>query len=204
MKGVFSVGKMAVILQSDHEKIFQPVKHRARWSNIARIVIALGLVFMFSSMPSHEVQFSDLRKKIFRILRTKPLTLGQALDISQAIADQKEIPASLILAIIDTESDFRIKIKSRKSCRGLMQLSPQVWKIFMGKTEFKDLRFSYDPILNVKVGIRYLQDLFIMYDMDLEKALKHYYTGRGNIKSKNANRYVRNVMDRAKAFEGEL
>jgi hypothetical protein len=43
-----------------------------------------------------------------------------------------------------------------------------------------------------------------MYDMDLEKVLKHYYTGRGNIKSKYANRYVRNVMDRAKAFESEL
>jgi hypothetical protein len=195
---------MAVILKSDHKKIFQQMKHRARWSNIARMVIALGLVLMLSSMPSHKVQFSDLRGKIFRILRTKPLTLGQALDISQVITDQKEIPASLILAIIDTESDFRIRIKSRRSCRGLMQLSPQVWKIFMGKTEFRDHRFSYDPVLNVKVGIRYLQDLFMMYNMDLEKVLKHYYTGRANIKSKHADRYVRNVMDRAKAFESEL
>jgi soluble lytic murein transglycosylase-like protein len=199
-----SVGEMAVILKSDHEKILQQVKHRARWLNIAIIAIALGLVFVFSSMPSHEVQFSELRGKIFRILRTKPLTIGQALDISQVITDQKEIPASLILAIIDTESDFRIRVKSRRSCIGLMQLSPEVWKIFMGKTEFKDRRFSYDPVLNVKVGIQYLQDLFIMYDMDLEKVLKHYYTGRGDIKSKRANRYVRNVIDRAKAFESEL
>jgi len=195
---------MVVILKSDHKKFFQQIKHRAKWSNIARTVIALCLVFMFSSMPSHKVQFSDLRGKIFRILRTESLTLSQALDISQVIADQEEIPASLILAIIDTESDFRIRIKSRRSCRGLMQLSPQVWKIFMGKTEFRDHRFSYDPVLNVKVGIRYLQDLFIMYDMDLEKVLKHYYTGRANIKSKSAKRYVRNVMYRAKAFESEL
>jgi soluble lytic murein transglycosylase-like protein len=103
------------------------------------------------------------------------------------------VPVELIYAVILTESSFNPLAKSEADCRGLMQVSEEVWNIFM---KGKRWNLAYNPEENVRCGIRYLGDLYKMY-VSWEKVLRHYHSGDPNSKREVTNRYVKKVLRRA-------
>jgi len=103
------------------------------------------------------------------------------------------VPVELVYAVIHAESSGDPLAKSEAGCRGLMQVSEEVWNIFM---KGKSWNFAYDPEENVRCGIRYLGDLHKMY-VSWEKVLRHYHSGDPNSKRAVTNQYVRKVLKRA-------
>ena len=103
------------------------------------------------------------------------------------------VPVELVYAVILTESSFHPLAKSEAGCRGLMQVSEEVWNIFM---KGKKWNLAYKPEENVRCGIRYLGDLYKMY-VSWEKVLRHYHCGDPNTKREVTDQYVKKVLKRA-------
>jgi soluble lytic murein transglycosylase-like protein len=110
-----------------------------------------------------------------------------------------DIPVELVYAVILTESAGNPLAKSKADCRGLMQVSEEVWNIFM---KGKSWDLAYDPEENVRCGIRYLGDLNKMY-VSWEKVLRHYHSGNPNSKRVVTNRYVKKVLKQAGMMIGD-
>jgi soluble lytic murein transglycosylase-like protein len=109
------------------------------------------------------------------------------------------VPVELVYAVILIESSGNPLAKSEADCRGLMQVSEEVWNIFM---KGKRWNLAYNPEENVRCGIRYLGDLYKMY-VSWEKVLRHYHTGDPNSNRPVTNRYVKKVLKRAGMMSGD-
>ncbi len=97
-------------------------------------------------------------------------------------AENYELDAALIAAVIYSESKFDADAESSSGAIGLMQLLPDTAEgiaLNTGGSEFvvDDL---YDPEINVRYGSFYLRRLLNKYD-DLELALAAYNAGQANV-----------------------
>ena len=109
------------------------------------------------------------------------------------------VPVEIVYAVILIESSGNPLAKSHADCRGLMQVSEEVWNIFM---KGKSWDLAYNPEENVRCGIRYLGDLYKMY-VSWEKVLRHYHSGDPNSNRAVTNRYVKKVLKRAGMMSGD-
>jgi soluble lytic murein transglycosylase-like protein len=91
------------------------------------------------------------------------------------------IQAALVRAVIVVESGFNPRAISKKGAIGLMQLQPATAKRYGVKN-------IYDPGENVRAGARYLSDLLLRFDSNLELALAAYNAGEEAVE-----RYGRHV-----------
>ncbi len=122
--------------------------------------------------------------------RRGSFTLENLISVESKALD---VPVELVYAVILTESSGNPLAKSEADCRGLMQVSEEVWNIFM---KGKRWNLAYNPEENVQCGIRYLSDLYKMY-VSWEKVLRHYHSGNPNSNRPVTNRYVKKVLKRA-------
>jgi soluble lytic murein transglycosylase-like protein len=120
----------------------------------------------FSHMGSIVDEYRT-KDKVYGILRTKGYSLGQGLDISEAIVKRSNelgIPLALIMAVIDQESEFYPNARSDKGAQGLMQIMPLKWDQYVAKFNWKvDRRAMSDPFMNITVGCQILKDLYDSY-----------------------------------------
>jgi len=110
-----------------------------------------------------------------------------------------DVPVELVHAVILTESSGNPLARSEANCRGLMQVSEEVWNIFM---KGKSWDLAYNPEENLRCGIQYLGDLYKMY-VSWEKVLRHYHSGDPNSKRAVTNQYVKKVLKRAGMTSGD-
>jgi soluble lytic murein transglycosylase-like protein len=120
-------------------------------------------------------------------------------DIIKVESAMVHVPVDLVYAVISTESSGNPRAKSEAGCRGLMQISEEVWHIFM---KGKSWSLAYNPEENVRCGIRYLGDLYKMY-VSWDKVLRHYHSGDPNSKREVTNEYVKKVLKRAGMMSGD-
>jgi soluble lytic murein transglycosylase len=132
----------------------------------------------------------------------------------------EEVP--LVLAMIQTESNFRPEVTSPKGARGLMQVMPDtgMWMADrMGLADFSaDLLFERE--WNLQIGVAYLAYLRQLFDGDEVLAIAAYNAGptrvRGwlqegvwdgseaslaDIPFKETRDYVRKVLDRLARYQ---
>jgi len=138
-------------------------------------------------------------------------------DIIRQQAQEKDVEASLIAAVIYAESQF-VDQTSHADARGLMQITPQtaeeIEKLSGGTTfKLEDLR---DPELNIRYGTFYLAHLLDMYDGDVVAALAAYNAGPGNadawggsdmtiddITFPETREYVKKVLEKQREYRHE-
>ena len=88
-------------------------------------------------------------------------------------AVRNRLSPELVAAVIESESDFRVRLVSGKNARGLMQIVPETGRL-MGCAN------PFDPTENITAGTKYLRYLFDRFG-DQRLALAAYNAGEGNI-----------------------
>ena len=123
------------------------------------------------------------------VLATRPYA-----SLISTVAQAHQVDARLVHALIEQESNYQPRAKSRKGARGLMQLMPDTARQY-------GVRNSYDPKANLEAGVRHLKDL--MSRLDLPLALAAYNAGEGTIKRygglppyAETQNYVRSILRR--------
>jgi soluble lytic murein transglycosylase-like protein len=126
------------------------------------------------------------------VLATRPYA-----DLISTIAAANKVNARLVHAVIEQESNYVARARSKKGARGLMQLMPDTARQY-------GVRNSYDPKANLEAGVRHLKDL--MSRLDLPLALAAYNAGEGTIKRygglppyAETQNYVRSILRRVGA-----
>lgn len=102
-------------------------------------------------------------------------------DVIRQQANDKEVDAALIAAVIYSESKF-VDQTSHAGARGLMQITPEAAEFIerqSGGTTF-ELNDLADPELNIRYGTFLLAELLDRYDGDVAAALAAYNAGPGN------------------------
>ena len=213
---------MTVILKEAHEEAIRKIKKRSFK------IQALGICFTFLlslflmcgkvilkiekdlAKHSYEVvkgHVIDMRAKLklLEIIRTKPMSIGHALEVADVVFEEskhREIPISMVLAIINQESSFRNSAVSERGARGLMQLMPVTWNKYMDDPKLKNgIGNSHIPTLNIRAGMAYLGDL-IKIEKDWDKVLSIYISGNRDIASNQV--YIKQVFNKAKEYSEEL
>ncbi|MDP2054271.1 MAG: lytic transglycosylase domain-containing protein [Acidobacteriota bacterium] len=115
-------------------------------------------------------------------------------DLIAAVAASHQVDARLIHAVIEQESNYQARARSKKGARGLMQLMPATARQY-------GVRNSYDPKANIEAGVRHLKDL--LSRLELPTALAAYNAGEGTIRRygglppfPETQNYVRRILQR--------
>ena len=90
-----------------------------------------------------------------------------------AAAERHGVSPSLVHAVIEVESNFEHRARSRKGAMGLMQLMP-------GTARQYAVANPYDPRSNIDAGTRHLRMLLDRFDVS--RALAAYNAGEGAVK----------------------
>jgi hypothetical protein len=93
-------------------------------------------------------------------------------EIIAAMSETHGVDPLLVRALIQVESNYQARAKSRKGAMGLMQLMPATAR------EYK-LRNPFDPRANIETGIRHLKSLIDRFGVEL--GLAAYNAGEGAV-----------------------
>lgn len=101
-----------------------------------------------------------------------PANLPSTKYSSQVLAAAKatKVDAALIHAVISAESGNNPSARSSAGAVGLMQLMP-------GTARRYGVKNRLDPVQNIQGGARYLRDLKVLFDDDLQLVLAAYNAG---------------------------
>lgn len=100
----------------------------------------------------------------------QPDTALWLLQLVRRSAAKYGVDTDLVLAVIEAESHFKPRARSRQGAKGLMQLMPAT-AAAMG------MKNPYDEAENVAAGTRYLASLLKQFDQDPQLALAAYNAG---------------------------
>ena len=158
----------------------------------------------FEGRGSHWIELGDVVKaeeadellKIYSVLKSHRTDFSNDLtwSISKTILEEStkhSFDPALVLAVISVESSFQQAAISSKGARGFMQILPFVANALAREADLglnsKDIVLDpeslYDPILNIKLGVFYLNNLR-NYFRDLKLALTAYNWGPTEIRSR--------------------
>jgi len=115
------------------------------------------------------VHLAMSRSEMAKVLRSPEL-----LELVDSIAVAEGIDPFLARAVIQTESAFYAKARSRAGALGLMQLMPQTAQRF-GVVD------PFDPRQNITGGVKYLRWLTDTFSGDLSKVVAAYNAGEGAV-----------------------
>jgi soluble lytic murein transglycosylase len=103
-------------------------------------------------------------------------------DIIRQQAEEKGVDASLVAAVIYSESRFRDQTSSA-GARGLMQITPDTAMDIARRSEAQTfvLKDLGDPQINISYGTYHLRDLLELYGGNEVAALAAYNAGPGNV-----------------------
>ena len=129
------------------------------------------------------------------VLATRPFA-----DLIASVAASHAVDARLVHAVIEQESNYQARARSKKGARGLMQLMPATARQY-------GVRNSYDPKANIEAGVRHLKDL--LSRLDLPTALAAYNAGEGTVQRygglppfPETQNYVRSILRRLRPQVG--
>jgi soluble lytic murein transglycosylase-like protein len=110
------------------------------------------------------------------------------------VAARYGVPADLVAAVIEAESDNNPRAVSRRGARGLMQLMPKTART-LGVAD------PFDPRANIDAGVRHLRALMDRFDNNLPLVLAAYNAGevavikyRGVPPYRETRAYVKRIL----------
>ena len=110
-------------------------------------------------------------------------------------AVRNRLAPEMVAAVVESESDFRVRLVSDKNAQGLMQIIPETSRLMGCENPF-------DPTENIHAGTKYLRYLIDRFG-DQRVALAAYNAGEGNIERfggippfEETQNYLRRVTSR--------
>jgi hypothetical protein len=94
-------------------------------------------------------------------------------EIIDRVASEQKVPAGLVRAVIQAESNYQERARSPKGAMGLMQLMPATARQYA-------VADPYEARSNIEGGIRYLRSLLDRFELPL--ALAAYNAGEGAVR----------------------
>jgi hypothetical protein len=117
--------------------------------------------------PNYDLSYREDRKPLFNTPYDRVIA---------AEAKRYGVDASLVSALIRAESNYEPRAVSRKGARGLMQLMPATARRL-------SVAYPFDPVSNVRGGVRYLKELLDRFDHRPELILAAYNAGENAVES---------------------
>jgi soluble lytic murein transglycosylase-like protein len=117
--------------------------------------------------PNYDLSYREDRKPLFNT----PYD-----GVIKAEAKRYGVDASLVSALIRAESNYEPRAVSRKGARGLMQLMPATARRL-------SVAHPFDPVSNVRGGVRYLKELLDRFDHRPDLILAAYNAGENAVES---------------------
>jgi len=157
-----------------------------------------------SKLAIEEITPEEAEIFLFILRLSNSITPTDAHKLAKLIIDEcgnYDLDPFLILAVIQTESNFTPKAVSSKGAIGLMQVMPKTGE-YVAKNlgiSYNGSKSLYDPFVNVKLGIHYLSFLEDQFD-STENALAAYNYGpsrfaKSKTLAKNPPKYVKKVLN---------
>lgn len=149
------------------------MKRKVRRRRIAAFGTLAVLVGVFAGALVASGTFDEALQELTLPLRHE--------DVIRQQSEEKGVDASLIAAVIYSESKFSDQTSSA-GARGLMQITPEAAEFIerqSGGTTF-ELSDLGDPELNIRYGTFLLRELLDRYEGDEAAALAAYNAGPGN------------------------
>lgn len=202
---------MGIMLMETHQKLMRGL--RAKMGAVCLLSLTLtgfGLAYAVRAdlvatkakaeceLWATEAKTLMAKEEVLKALRSKPMTIGQAMEVMEAIANQKEIPVSIVLGMVEQESEFTPQAVSHKGARGLTQIMPATIRYYI-----KDpllLKQIDRPSVNVKAGLMHLAYLNSQYE-NWEKSLRAYFAGEDNARNKAFDWYAKGVLRKAGKYK---
>ena len=196
---------MSCMAAEDHDRIVRRVNFwHVNFHIIWAVLLALAIYLPYHLKLERDllqVEYSSvkMRHRMLEMLRTRPLTIGQAMDITDAVIQQNKVPVEVVFAIMRQESEFTPEAVSQKGAKGLMQVMPITWKSY----SLPHFRNVTDPVQNVHVGTLYFADLFNQFG-DWKAVFRAYYAGPQNYNNKNYDWYANAVAKKIADYRREM
>jgi hypothetical protein len=130
-----------------------------------------------------------------RRYRVSPEPVAALVIEAWAVGERSQIPPSLILAIVAIESKFNPFTAGTQGAMGLMQIDPDAH--VKALAPFGGRLAVFDPVTNLRVGVRHLQDLMLQSET-IEVALRQYASDSGQTED---GTYVERVLNEQKLLE---
>jgi hypothetical protein len=119
-------------------------------------------------------------------------------EIIASAAEAHGVDPLLVRALIQVESGYRPRARSRKGAMGLMQLMPSTAREY-------NVRHPFEPKANIEAGIKHLKTLIDRFGDDVGLALAAYNAGPGAVEKFNGippYRETRSYVSRILALAG--
>jgi transglycosylase-like protein with SLT domain len=119
-------------------------------------------------------------------------------EIIASAAEAHGVDPMLVRALIQVESGYRPRARSRKGAMGLMQLMPSTAREY-------NVRHPFEPKANIEAGIKHLKTLIDRFGDDVGLALAAYNAGPGAVEKFNGippYRETRSYVSRILALAG--
>lgn len=146
----------------------------------AYMSLCLLCAFYSNAAVSQVLQCSDIN---YSRLQSYKLLIEQA-------EKKHGLEADLIIAVIQVESGFNPRARSKAGARGLMQLMPETQRQL-------GVRSVFDPQQNIEGGTRYLRQQILRFG-DVKKGLWAYNAGPHRVEKKlmfaETQRYIPSVL----------
>ncbi len=133
-----------------------------------------------------------------RRYRVSPEPIAALVTEAWVVGERSQIPPTLLLAIMAIESKFNPFTAGTQGAMGLMQIDPAAPRHDF--SPFGGRLAVFDPVTNLRVGARHLQDL-IRQSESIEEALRQYAAASGQ---SDENLYVERVLNEQKLLEKML
>jgi len=137
-------------------------------------------VVHFTNIPSLDRRYKLIRREAGSAPARSRTWMPTEADILryqgivEAAARNHGVDSALVHAVISAESGYNPNAISRKGASGLMQLMPETARRY-------GVQNIFDPVENVRGGVRYLKDLLALFNGDMRLAVAGYNAGENAV-----------------------